>query len=143
MKKQLLLLSVCLLSVASVFAQKINKSELRALQAFLNQPAVVASTNAQALKISDLNNPGSWEGIKIEKGQIAEINWAGKNLAGELDLSGFTNLQKVNVSRNRLSSVKVDNTPSLNYLNAGNNRLTSTDVRSYRIYVYTRTLCPH
>lgn len=52
MKRVALLLAVALASVA-VFAQKINKSELKQLQVFLSEPAEKDATNAQALKITD------------------------------------------------------------------------------------------
>ncbi|MBD5231847.1 MAG: hypothetical protein HDS66_06825, partial [Bacteroidales bacterium] len=48
MKKHILLLLVSLLSVTA-FAQKPVKSELKAMQAFLSQPAVEAASNAAAL----------------------------------------------------------------------------------------------
>ena len=84
-------------------AQRISKDELKSLQVFLNQPAVEASTNAEALKISNINNPASWEGVKIENGNITEIHWSNKKLAGTLNLSGFKNLQKIDISKNKIT----------------------------------------
>jgi len=102
MKKTLFTLLTFMLCVAiNTQAQRISKNELKSLQIFLNQPAVEASTNAEALKIYNLNNPASWEGVKIENGSITEINWGNKKLAGTLDLSGFQNLQKSIIPRTK------------------------------------------
>ena len=57
MKKIALMLAVALGS-AACFAQ-INKSELKQLQNFLNQPAETESTNAQALKITNVKDPST------------------------------------------------------------------------------------
>ena len=139
MKKHILLV-IALFMCISASAQRPVKSELKQLQAFLSQPAMESSTNAAALKITDLNNPASWDGVKMEGGRIVEIDWSGKRLAGDLDLSGFKNLSKVNLSNNRITSVLVNDNPALNYLNVGRNRLTSINVsacpqlRDLRVY---------
>ena len=49
MKKIALLLAAAISSV-SLFAQSVDKGELKQLKAFLAQPAAEASTNAEALK---------------------------------------------------------------------------------------------
>ena len=67
MKKIALLLAVAI-SSASLFAQNVNKTELKQLKAFLAQPAAEASTNAEALKVTNQNDPASWEGITVENG---------------------------------------------------------------------------
>ena len=46
-----------MLGCMTVFAQKIDKNELKQLQAFLAQPAEKDATNAQALKIADMKAP--------------------------------------------------------------------------------------
>ena len=53
MKKALLLMAL-MVGCMSASAQKIDKNELKELQAFLSQPAEKHATNAEALKISDL-----------------------------------------------------------------------------------------
>ncbi len=65
MKKAVLLITLALSSVM-VFAQRIDKNELKQLKNFLSQPAEKDATNAQALKITDLNAPATWEGVTIE-----------------------------------------------------------------------------
>ncbi|MBP3537796.1 MAG: hypothetical protein J6J93_09710, partial [Muribaculaceae bacterium] len=126
MKKIALMLAVALGS-AACFAQ-INKSELKQLQNFLNQPAETESTNAQALKITNVKDPSTWEGVTIVGGNVTEINWKGKKLAGDLDLSGFKALAKVDVSRNKITSVSVAGDAALTEVNASRNRLTSIDL---------------
>ena len=64
MKKVALLFAVALSSLA-VNAQKIDKNELKQLQAFLAAPAEKEATNAQALKITDVKSPATWEGVTI------------------------------------------------------------------------------
>ena len=123
MKRIALFLAVALASVG-VFAQNLNKNELRQLQAFLNQPAKEAATNAQALKITDLKAPSTWEGVTVANGRVTAIKWNDKKLAGTLDLSGFTALQSVDVSRNALTSLTVANDGALTELNASRNRIT-------------------
>ena len=116
MKKIALLLAAAISSV-SLFAQSVDKGELKQLKAFLAQPAAEASTNAEALKISNQNSPATWEGITVENGHITAINWKDKKLAGTLDLSGFDALQKVDVSRNRLTGFTADGDGALTELN--------------------------
>lgn len=127
MKKAALLITLAL-GCVGVFAQKPNKSELKQLQSFLAQPAEKDGTNADVLKISDLKDPSTWEGVTMENGRITSINWKDKHLAGNLDLSGFTALQKVDVSRNRLNSVSVNGATALTDFNASRNRLTSVSL---------------
>ncbi|MDE6464678.1 MAG: hypothetical protein K2L16_08645, partial [Muribaculaceae bacterium] len=55
---------VLALTGAAAFAQ-VNRNELRQLQNFLNQPAEHAATNAQALNITNLNDPSTWEGVTV------------------------------------------------------------------------------
>ena len=85
MKKIALLLAAAISSV-SLFAQSVDKGELKQLKAFLAQPAAEASTNAEALKISNQNSPATWEGITVENGHITAINWKDKKLACRIAL---------------------------------------------------------
>ena len=128
MKRVALLLAVALASVA-VFAQKINKSELKQLQVFLSEPAEKDATNAQALKITDTGNPATWEGVTVEGGHITAIEWKDKHLAGTLNLSGFTALTKVDVSRNKITALTVKGSTALTELNASRNRLNEFDAQ--------------
>ncbi|MDE6540628.1 MAG: hypothetical protein K2L74_01305, partial [Muribaculaceae bacterium] len=129
MKKIALLLAVAISSV-SLFAQNVNKNELKQLKAFLAQPAVEAATNADALKVTDKNNPATWEGVTVENGHITAIDWKDKKLSGVLDLSGFKALAKVDVSRNRLTGFTAKGDGALTELNASRNKLTEFSVES-------------
>jgi Leucine-rich repeat (LRR) protein len=122
MKKVVLLIALAL-GTGGAFAQKINSKELKQLQAFLTQPAELVATNAQALNITDLSNPIGWEGVTIENGHVVQLQWKGKHLAGSLNLSGFSALKEVNVSRNNLSQLSVANNPVLASLDASRNKL--------------------
>ena len=108
MKKAILMIAL-VLGCTGAFAQKIDKNEMKQLQAFLSQPAEKDATNAQALNITDTKSPAAWEGVTVDNGHITKIEWKDKHLAGTLDLSGFAALQEVNVSRNSLTGLTVDN----------------------------------
>ena len=62
MKKALLMMTL-MLGCMNFFAQKIDKNELKQLNAFLSQPAEKAATNAAALGITDLKSPATWAGV--------------------------------------------------------------------------------
>ncbi|MDE5658646.1 MAG: hypothetical protein K2I25_06370, partial [Muribaculaceae bacterium] len=123
MKKAVLLIAL-MIGCTGAFAQKIDKSELKQLQAFLSQPGERDATNAQALKINDTKAPATWEGVTVENGHVTKIEWKDKHLAGTLDLSGFDALQEVNVSRNSLTALTVNEDPVLTKLDASRNKLT-------------------
>lgn len=117
MKKALLLIAV-VTGCMTLSAQKPNKNEIRQLQQFLSQPAEKEATNAQALKITDIKNPSTWEGVTMENGRVTAIDWSDKHLAGSLDLSNFTALKKVNVSRNAITTLNVQGSTSLERIDA-------------------------
>ena len=95
--KKILLMITLMLGCMTVFAQKIDKNEAKQIKAFLSQPAEKDATNAAALKVTDMNNVAAIEGIKVENGNITSIEWKDKKLAGNLNLSGFSALTKVDV----------------------------------------------
>ena len=78
MKKIALILAVAL-SSAACFAQ-VNKGELKQLQNFLAQPAEKAATNAEALKITNLKDPSTWEGVTVVGNNVTEIKWKEETL---------------------------------------------------------------
>ena len=127
MKKSLLLIAL-MVGCMSASAQKIEKNELRQLQAFLSQPAEKAATNAEALKITDLKNPASWEGVTVSNGHVTAIEWSDKHLAGELNLAGFDALTKLNVSRNALTSLNVEGDAAITRIDAQRNKLTNVSL---------------
>lgn len=140
MKKALFLIALMLGSVTA-FAQKMNKNEVKQLQAFAAQTSEKGGTNGEALKITDMSSPSTWEGITVENGRVVAIQWKDKHLAGELNLSGFTALKKVDVSRNAITSINVTGDAALSNLNASRNKLSNltlsgntalTDLSIYR-----------
>ena len=96
MKKLIYLLAIALTATAA-YAQKVNKTELAQMQKFLSQPAKESATNAEALNITNLKNPSTWEGVTIENGHITQIDWKDKKLAGQLDLTGLNALTSVDI----------------------------------------------
>ena len=127
MKKSLLLIAL-MVGCMSASAQKFDKNELRQLQSFLSQPGEKAATNAEALKITDFKNPATWEGVTVANGRVTAIEWGDKHLAGELNLSGFKALTKVNVSRNALTSLNIDGDAAITRLDAQRNKLSGVSL---------------
>ena len=127
MKKYVLLIAFALCG-ATAFAQKIDKNELSQLKSFLLQTDDKGKTNAQELKISDLNSPASWHGVTVANGHVTAIDWQGKRLIGELTLNNFKALESIDVSRNRLSMLSLTRNGVLLKLNASHNMLTQIDL---------------
>lgn len=133
MKRALFLIAI-VLGCTTAFAQKIDKNEAKQIKAFLSQNAEKDGTNAQALKVTDLNAIASIEGITVANGHITAIEWKDKHLAGDLDLSGFTALTKVDVSRNHLSTIDFSGNTALSEVNASRNVLTSVNFKDVLIF---------
>ncbi|MCI5626481.1 MAG: hypothetical protein MR333_02475, partial [Porphyromonadaceae bacterium] len=138
--KRIMLLFAAVLALTAAMAQKPQKNELNQLKTFLQAPSDRGVSNAQALNITDLGNPASWKGVKMENGYITEIDWSHKNLAGALNVSGFKNLQRINVTDNRISSLTLDNDPALIRVDAGRNIISDlsidncTNLQVLRVY---------
>ena len=122
--KRTITLLCCALAFGGAFAQKVAKAELKSLQSFLSQPSAKGGTNAQALNITDLSNPASWEGVTVANGSVTDIKWVHKDLAGTLNLTGFKNLRSVDVSDNRIKQLTLSALPSVASVNAGKNAIT-------------------
>ena len=120
MKRTVLFLAA-LMTVSLSWAQ-LNKSEVKNLTSFLSQTAANGETNAAALGIG-VKNITAAPGLKVENGHIVEIDWSHKKLAGDLNLSGFTYLKKVNVSDNKLNTLTLANNPALYAVNAATTAL--------------------
>ena len=126
--KKLATVLVLALSVGCAYAQtSLSKSEAKELNVFLNMPAAKGGNNAEALNMRG-NNPASCPGVKVENGHVTEIDWKGHDLSGTLNLSAFPNLQRIDVSNNKISAVIVSNNPSLVVLNASRNDLTDVQI---------------
>ena len=71
------------------------------------------TTNAQVLKVANPSQlSGGVEGLTVVGGHVTAIEWKDKHLAGQLSLNNFKSLTKVDVSRNKLTSVAVVNAPA-------------------------------
>lgn len=128
MKRVLFTMGMLLLGSVVLFAQKPNKMEVRNLQSFLQQKSARGDTNADRLEISSINSPMTWKGVVWNNGQVQEINWKDKDLAGELNVKGFTALQKLDCSRNKISAINVTGCSSLNTLNISRNIISNLDL---------------
>jgi hypothetical protein len=58
---------------------------------------------------------------------VTFLNINGKNLEGELDLSDFTNLEKLDCSFNQLTNLDLSDCPNLTHLNCSWNKFINTD----------------
>ena len=132
------------LGCTAAFAQKIDKNEAKQLKAFLSQNAEQGGTNANALKVTDLNNFASIEGVTVANGHVTAIEWKDKHLAGNLDLSGFKALTKVDVSRNKIATVNFSGDAALSVVNASRNVLTDANFEGcsnlYEVSLYKNRL---
>ena len=139
MKRTLILMSALLAVASCGFAQSLNKSEAKALQNFLSQPAYNGGTNGAQLGLQ-ANNIAMLPGVKVAGGHVTEIEWKGKNLSGNLNLSNFPALQKVDVSGNKIVNLTLANNPALVDVNAGRNRITDSAIWRRRDPVRCRCL---
>lgn len=93
MKKFLLIAVAFLAGIVVVTAQ--NKKEVSQLRQFLQQTSARGDANYIRLRLS-LNNPASWSGVVWgSDGRVTSIDWNDKELAGSIDLSGFSSLQNL------------------------------------------------
>ena len=99
--KSTVLFLAAMMTISCGFAQSLNKKEAKALLSYLSQPSAKGGTNAQALGVNATNLAVA-PGIKIENGHVTEIDWKGKDLAGDLNLSGFDALTQGDVSDNKI-----------------------------------------
>ena len=107
MKRVFIMLAVVLGSAGMLFAQKSNQKEVKQLQNFLQQTSAKGDANYIRLGITDIQNPATWKGVVWSDGRAISIEWKDKELAGELDLTGFTALQKLDCSSNQLTGIEV------------------------------------
>lgn len=121
MKRTFLFLAA-LATMTCGWSQNLPKNEAKALQTFISQPSAKGGTNGEALGFAG-GSVANLPGITITDGHVSEIKWDNKDLAGTLNLSGFTGLQKVDVSGNKLNALEVVS-PTVVEINASKNRLT-------------------
>ena len=129
MKRTVLFLA-SLLAFTCGWSQNLSKSESKSLQAFMSQTSVKGGSNADALGFTGGNLAGV-PGVTVSAdGHITAIDWQNKNLAGDLNLSNVPQLQKINVSGNKLTTLTADNNPMLVEVNASHNRIAEVSLNN-------------
>lgn len=104
--KRIFVFALCLLGCCVVLsAQNYNKKEVKSLQNFLNQPSAKEKPNHAQFKRINLNDPSTWEGVTWENGRVTAIDWRGRGLAGDLSVDNFSQLQRIDVTSNQLTSL--------------------------------------
>ena len=100
-----------------------NEHDVERLRGFLSQNGNGAKVNSK-FKASDPETYGvEWTEIDGEY-RLTAIDWRNKKLTGVLDLSGCANLEKLDVSKNKLTSLNVDDCDALEEIDASENELT-------------------
>ena len=127
--KRVFILALSLLACCAVLpAQNYNKKEVKSLQQFLNQPSAKEKPNYALFKRTNLNDPSTWEGVTWENGHVTVIDWRGRGLAGDLSLDNFTQLQRVDVTANQLTTLSASGCKALTNIEAGRNKLTGINL---------------
>lgn len=122
-----------LLFPCSLLAAVYNNNDYSKLQTFLNEPSAIdGKTNGQALNdLYDKDNPSTWTGVTWNADNpisVASIDWKNKNLAGDLNLNGFTSLTDCDISQNKIDSVSLTGTDNLVTFDAYSNILSQIDL---------------
>ncbi len=92
----------------------------------------------QAAGIKVLNLSGNWGITSIEDlsyfdfSEIEELNLSFNNLSGEIDLTKFTSLKKLNISNNKITGLKITGLSALTHIIANNNEISAVDLRGFR-----------
>jgi len=88
------------------------------------------SQNGNGAKVSenyDADDPATFGVVREPVNGVfclREIDWADLELTGSLDLSDCVNLEKLDVSKNKITSLKVDGCSALKEIDASENELT-------------------
>lgn len=110
-----------------------RKSEVNQLKSFLNIKSK-GITNGKRLnakyKAADYSTWGTGAANNFNTdgyGRVYRISWGKKNLAGKLNLSGFSKLKYLTLYNNQLTSLNLSDCSSLENLSANYNKLTTFD----------------
>lgn len=110
-----------------------NASEVSQLKAFLETDSSGVKNGTllnSSYSADDLSTWGDGDDNNFATdgyGRITKIQWSQYGLSGDLDLTGYEKLRYLTVYSNDISSIRLDNCPSLIYISANNNELTSFD----------------
>ncbi len=120
--------------------------EVAALKAFLRQEsAEEGRSNAEALSVdtSAWMEGDLWlwsvEGLRLSSGaekRVESMDWSGKGLAGELELSGFAQLDSLDVSDNALTALALDDCPALQSVRCQDNALRFSTLPKVEVDVF-------
>lgn len=129
----LFLLAICFNNI-HLTAQNYHVGETEKIRRFLQQDSGESGkTNADMLGITNLNDPSTWNlNWKETQGEyhLKNADWSGKQLGGDLDFSGFTELDTLNCGYNNLSSLNLDDCVKLQCLNCYTNDFSSIGIRN-------------
>ncbi|MBQ6938338.1 MAG: hypothetical protein IJN35_00650, partial [Muribaculaceae bacterium] len=104
--KRMMLTATLLIAVLVVCAAP-NKNEVKKLKEFLQTTSVHGKSNYQLLGVP-LNEPAMWSGVTWNNdGHVTAIEWRDKKLSGQLDVSGFSALQNIDVAHNAITMLNV------------------------------------
>lgn len=125
-------------------SKKVNSSNIRSLA--FNDESIIntsvpkyESTEVEKLRIFaqqgdnlknlgwDLEDASKWNGVKWsdnDQSRVISIDLSYKGLAGELDVSGFSDLQNLDVSGNMITSIDLSQCISLMDIDCSHNKLT-------------------
>lgn len=140
------LLMLLVLFPTSALAEDINSdgyddNDFSKLQTFLNQPSSISGkTNGDCINPASYNSadPTTWTGVTWSddtQKRAVVINWAGKALAGNLDISNFTSLSTLQCYYNEISSINLNGDLSLTVIDVCDNHLSSLSIPSNPHYV--------
>ena len=107
-----------------------NSAQVQALHGFATQTQVIGDStvsNAELLGWT-ADDPASWNGILWADGSVSEIELGYASVFGELDLSSFSDLVKLDVSYDSLTAINLANCENLQYLCCPGNELEELDV---------------
>ncbi len=155
MKRRLLILGIAAIFILALLPTAVlaydsggetyNAHDYNAMVNFLNQPsAVKGQTNAQRLGY-DISQPETWTDVvwsdDTEK-RLVQIGsesgasaWTSKRLAGSMDLSNCTALEKINCDSNSMTALDVSGCTALQDLNCMDNQLTALDISGCTVLV--------
>ena len=120
--------------VASIFATlpvlaAPNKKEVNQLKQFLQATSARGDANYIRLGIV-INDPESWRGVVWNNnGNITSIEWRDRELAGSLNVSNFTALQRLDIARNGITEVNISGCKSLQYVDVSRNHITNLQLK--------------
>jgi hypothetical protein len=132
MKKLVFLIYFFLFGIIIVHSQTLNSNETAKLKLFLAQESDESGKkNYQQLGIQNLETV-DWKKVTglswNANGRLDSINWYMKKLGGNLDVSGFAELDFIYCESNGITSIDVTGCVDLFYFWCLRNNLTSIDI---------------